>query len=248
MSQSLHQTILEIAHHVSRYPLLKTLLSPAYSIYRRRDFNKRASKFKQYGLEALDCFHKCLLEHNIPYTLAFGTLLGAIREKGFIPHDIDIDVSMFIEDYNEHFPVCLKGAGFELTHEFLVNNGRLGREQTYEYKGVSIDVFFFYPPLVDIPYCCDFLTAGDSATYRESMLQYGHVLSRRLELPISRERRLTQFENRQFYVPTNADELLKFRYGPNYLVPDPNWTIHGYDTHIYDWEDVDAIYKEYTRN
>ncbi len=50
--------------------------------------------------EILKYFDAFCKEHNIRYFLAFGTLLGAIRYKKFIPWDDDVDVVVPREDYD----------------------------------------------------------------------------------------------------------------------------------------------------
>ena len=49
-------------------------------------------------LSAMKMVHRVFEEHNIEYSLGFGSVLGSVRHKGFIPWDDDIDLFVFKKD------------------------------------------------------------------------------------------------------------------------------------------------------
>lgn len=67
-------------------------------------------------LEVLRVIDEICTRHNIAYYADWGTLLGAIRHKGFIPWDDDLDICMMRKDY-ERF---LKIAENELPKEWAI--------------------------------------------------------------------------------------------------------------------------------
>lgn len=72
-------------------------------------------KLQLFELELFKKFSKFCEENNITYYALGGTLLGAIRHKGFIPWDDDIDVGIPRKDYERFLKICEeKQVDFEL--------------------------------------------------------------------------------------------------------------------------------------
>jgi licD1 protein len=57
------------------------------------------TEIQKVSLEVLCKVDSFCREHGIRYSLTYGTLLGAVRHKGFIPWDDDIDIMMPRPDY-----------------------------------------------------------------------------------------------------------------------------------------------------
>lgn len=103
-------------------------------------------------------------KNNLRYYMAFGTLLGAVRHKGFIPWDDDIDICMPYNDYVELVEACKK----DLSEEFFLQTEVTDPESKLSYfklrknnttlivdyladrdinHGINIDIY----PLYNVP-------------------------------------------------------------------------------------------------
>ncbi|OLY90851.1 LicD family protein [Cnuella takakiae] len=83
-------------------------------------------------LRMLKVFDHLCTRHNIEYFLIGGTLLGAIRHKGFIPWDDDLDVGMTREAYEKF----LRLAVAELPNDIFFQNTQTDK---YYKHGVNVD-------------------------------------------------------------------------------------------------------------
>lgn len=244
MKNTISPSLLLLADRVAKIPFAKAILKPFYYPYKRYVNQKRNEQFHKMGLQVIKEFHQCFEENNLFYTLAFGSMLGAVREKGFIKHDLDLDVFVWADEDRSKIHKCLVEAGFKLEHSFTVDGGKLAREDTYVKYDVSIDLFYVYPPINKYTYTCDFKPFEGTVSWLDSEKKHGGIVARRFELPIVKERIKKQFEDTELYVPTNYDEFLRMRYGETYMIPDPSWS-NGDNPYIIVWQDKLAHFQHF---
>ncbi len=89
-------------------------------------------------LQLLCDFDALCKEYNIPYTLQGGTLLGAVREHGFIPWDDDIDIAMTRNSFHK-----LQSVLDNMPTDFEVQ-GNLKKQFRRQGNGTAwVDIFIF---------------------------------------------------------------------------------------------------------
>ena len=68
-------------------------------------------EFKKIVIDIIVNVDRICRDNSITYYLAFGSLIGAIRHKGIIPWDDDIDIMMPRSDYERFIDVMMKQKG-----------------------------------------------------------------------------------------------------------------------------------------
>ncbi|MBQ2561340.1 MAG: LicD family protein [Fibrobacter sp.] len=195
---------------------------------KKRDYRKRQKVLHQNGLELLQKFKEACQECNVDYWVEFGTLLGAVRNKSFIPHDIDIDVAMMKDSYSAELEQRLTSKGFVKDHHFdrlIVQSGeRTTSEHTFHYKGLAIDIFLVF---------------HEKNTYKlyEYIVQKGCVISETISYTIDNVLPLStvKIDNLELNAPCNPQNSLTLYYGENFMIPDPNWNSA-------DWENDNVVH------
>lgn len=114
-------------------------------------------ELKEVQLQILDFVAEFCEKNQIQYWIDSGTLLGAIRHKGYIPWDDDIDVGMLRKDYDKFFKLFNDPGNryqfvcYEKQPDFYLPHGKVCDVSTVLYEpnekghrlSVNIDIFVY---------------------------------------------------------------------------------------------------------
>ena len=95
-------------------------------------------EIQQMELGIMEYIHETCQKIGVKYFLAYGSLIGAVRHKGFIPWDDDMDICMLREDY-------------EKLQDYLISNP----DERYEVMSYKNNLNYVYP----------FMKVQDNHTY-----------------------------------------------------------------------------------
>ena len=126
--------------------------------------NLELRRMQQLQLGMMVEFDRLCKQEGIHYAICCGTLLGAVRHRGYIPWDDDADIAMLREEYEKFKKVAYKldhsicffhdhstDSEYRWGYGKLRRTGtkyiRLGQEHINSKTGVYVDIF----PLDDIP-------------------------------------------------------------------------------------------------
>ena len=81
-----------------------SIVSTDKSNFKKLDIDE----IKEVELGIMDYIHNICKEKGINYSLAYGSLLGAVRHKGFIPWDDDLDIALKRDQYDQLYQAILE--------------------------------------------------------------------------------------------------------------------------------------------
>ena len=172
------------------------------------DLLKRRQKLLlKYGYEAVAIVHEVAKDINITYYADCGTLLGFIRENGFIRHDIDLDFSMLNAGKEiKSFFYALEERGFYF-ERYVLFDGKL-REFSMRYNEISID--FFNRRITD--------DGKNLLVITEKVGDFWPTFLR----PLPKDFKEFLIHGVKTIIPGNYEELLSSEYG-EWRIPVRNW-------------------------
>lgn len=179
---------------------------------RNRVVVRARRRLQKHGWEVLGHCAQMIRRENIPAYAEYGTLLGMVRESGFIKHDDDIDFGVAPEGIEPRklFEIATT-YGLKFLRAFSWRDQIT--ELAFTYKGVPIDFFYTYRHSDGRV----FGQAYNSFTYENGRDVAKFVA--RLYKPDYKGIEMLRVQEIDIPVPTNKEEFLEYNYGADWRTP-----------------------------
>jgi phosphorylcholine metabolism protein LicD len=154
-----------------------------------------------------------LTELQIPHSLCWGTLLGYYRENDLIEHDVDFDLAILSEDYNELFlkkarslngQISVCDCNEHMAKKFfedkkLITNLSIKRDCS------PVDIYFYHP-LNETTRC---------------IIQWESKGLYLFDRDLVENHKKVKFINREVLIPADTERWIVHMYGENWRTPVP---------------------------
>ncbi len=204
------------------------LYKPIVELIGRIEFEVQARRMKRDGLQMLSAADKAFTRMGVRAFLTYGALLGAYREHGFISYDPDIDLGVLASEIPANMHEQMRKAGFRLLRQNYIGTTGQVCEETYEYRKIHLDVFFYFPEGEDLYSVIQ--RRHETKEWKEANTTDGFPCDRSYVPSCGFERR--DFLGLDVYMPDDTDGWLRAIYSDSYMTPVKNWNAKDYKTRI----------------
>lgn len=83
-------------------------------------------KLREAQLSILDEIVRICSDYGLQYCLTWGTCLGAVRHKGYIPWDDDLDIAMPRKDFQRFIEIAVRNPSTDFFLDYYTTNPRYG--------------------------------------------------------------------------------------------------------------------------
>ena len=177
---------------------VKNMLKTPFVCYRNERYLGHAHGMnKENAKYLLNTLKKVFEENGIELLLAYGTLLGAIREHDFIGHDSDMDTMIWRKDMQKGLDLAPELAKYDIQLECYV----LPWIFTYSYKGITCDIDVINEPISPF-------------NKRYCLLESQYIPRSFFETTEKYE-----FQGEIHTIPAHPETLLEYHYGKKWRIP-----------------------------
>ena len=201
-----------------------------FSIFKRlsikKEYRKKYKKYKLsktqkrknlriHGMQILVELKKIFDEIDIINFADFGTLLGLVREKKILRHDLDLDYGIINNGFDiDAVNIKLERTGFKLWRNYKYN--KVIVQSSYYYKGIKIDISI---------YNLENNILKTWLFYKAPKIKYKNHERNIVEVSINPIKGIksTLFNKRLINIPIDPESVLTQKYGKDWQTPKKNW-------------------------